>query len=173
MRKIIFICGVLLFSCLSATAAEVEITWHEPEKYVDITPANDTKARYQERVFSHFEQFFEDFAEKLPQGYKWQITVTNIDLAGDVDHFATRTGQPVRVVKDIHSPAIAFSHVLWDENGAEVINEDEQLRDMSFMMRGGTASMRKEFEYEQKMLADWFNRKLLPEVNAYIEQSSN
>ncbi|MDX3773107.1 DUF3016 domain-containing protein [Chromatiaceae bacterium AAb-1] len=167
---------ILLLSSLLAmpavaeiAAAEAEVTFKEPEKYTDIRPAADTRARFQERVLKQFEGFFKDMATQLPEGYKWQVTVTDIDLAGDVDPFIGRTGQPIRVVKDIYSPAVRFSYTLHDATGTEVAAGDERLRDMSFMQRTSTLSRNTEFEYEKRMLNEWFSKNLLPKVKVQAD----
>lgn len=109
-----------------ATAAEVQISFQEPERFTDIRPTNETRSRYQQRVQTAFEKMFTDMAAQMPEGYQWQVTITDIDLAGDVDYFAGNGGQALRIVKDLYSPAIRFSHVLRDQQGEEVLSGEER-----------------------------------------------
>ncbi|WP_423185520.1 DUF3016 domain-containing protein [Alishewanella sp. d11] len=164
MRNSILAMIILAMSGV-VTAAEVTVNFEHPEKYTDIKPTNDSKSRYQERVLKAFEGFFTDYAAKVPEGYTWQVTVTDIDLAGDVDYFAGATGQPLRIVKDLYSPAIRFTHSLKDSSGKEVLAGEERLRDMGFMHSVSKVSSRNEFEYEKNMLDEWFTKTIQPLVN--------
>lgn len=172
MRNTILSCGVM-FSVLAAgmpaLAAEVETTWQQPEKFTDIRPANDSRKRYQEQVIKQMDQVFVSMAEKLPEGYKWQVTVTDLDLAGDVDYFAGGAGQALRIVKDIHSPAIKFNYVLRDKHGEEVASGEEKLRDMGFMHGSKSIHETDTLYYEKQMLTDWFNKKLMPQVTEHAQ----
>lgn len=150
-----------------ASAAEVSVTFEQPEKFTDIRPTHESKNRYQEKVTQAFEQFFSEYAAKMPEGYTWQVQVTDIDLAGDVDYFAGSTGQPLRIIKDIYSPAVRFTHTLRDNFGEEVLSGEERLRDMGFMQRVTKVGTRSEFEYEQKMLDDWFSKTVQPAVTQH------
>ncbi|MEO3878097.1 DUF3016 domain-containing protein [Rheinheimera fenheensis] len=169
MRNLIFVCGLALLAGGVAQAAEVKVEWQEPEKFTDIRPANDSRKAYRERVLKKFDGFFQDMAAKLPEGYQWQVTVTDIDLAGDVDYFIGGAGNAIRVIKDIYSPAIKFSQVLRDKHGEEVFSRDEKLRDMGFMQSLRTPNNNEEFRYEKQMLDDWFNKTLQPKVEQFAK----
>lgn len=157
---------VLSTSVLSEAraGAGLELKWHELDKFTDVRATNDTRSQFHKRVKRNFEDFFQQLADQLPEGYSWQVTITNIDLAGDVDYFVGGAGNPLRVIKDIHSPAITFTHVLRDEHGDEVISAEEELRDMGFMQSVRSVNENDPFRYEKKMLEDWFNKELEPAV---------
>ncbi|MBZ9612472.1 DUF3016 domain-containing protein [Rheinheimera maricola] len=169
MRKILLLCGLTVLATTAVQAGEVKVTWQEPEKFTDIRPANDNRKAYRARVIKKFEGFFTDMASDLPQGYQWDITVTDIDLAGDVDYFAGGAGNALRIVKDIYSPAIKFNYVLRDKHGEEVANGEEKLRDMSFMQQLRSSNSNEEFRYEKQMLQDWFKKELQPKVEQYAQ----
>lgn len=162
-----FLAITLLAMSGVVSAAAVTVTFEEPEKFTDIRPTNESRSRYQEKVTQTFERFFNSYAAKMPEGYTWQVTVTDIDLAGDVDYFAGPTGQALRIVKDIYSPAVRFTHILRDSYGEEVLSGEERLRDMGFMQRLSTTSNRAEFEFEQRMLNDWFNKTVQPAITQH------
>lgn len=150
-----------------AVAAEVKVTFEQPEKYTDIRPTHESRSRYEQKVLQSVEKIFTDLAAKMPEGYQWQVTVTDIDLAGDVDYFAGPNGQALRIVKDIYSPAVRFSHSLRDNYGEEVLSGEEKLRDMAFLQRLSKTGTRAEFEHEQVMLQDWFNKTVQPAVTQH------
>lgn len=172
MRNKLVICGFAALLCSTIYSAElhsaeVEVKWQQPEKFTDIQPANDNRKVYRERVMKKFDEFFQQLAAKLPEGYSWQVTVTDIDLAGDVDYFAGGAGNALRIVKDLYSPSIKFNHVLRDNFGEELLNEEEKLRDLGFMQTIGQNTNSNDFHYEQTMLQNWFNKVLLPKVEQH------
>lgn len=169
MRAGIVSCLVAAALSGYAVAADVKVEWQEPEKFTDIRPTNDSRKVFRERVMQKFDVMFQEMAMKLPEGYQWQVKVTDIDLAGDVDYFAGGAGNPLRVVKDIYSPMIKFSYMLRDKHGEEVASAEEKLRDMGFMHSVNSFNSQGEFHYEQKMLESWFNKSLMPKVEQYAQ----
>ena len=169
MRNLILASGLTLLAGGFVQAAEVKVEWVEPEKFTDVRPANDSRKVYRERVLKKFDGFFQDMAANLPEGYQWQVTVSDIDLAGDIDYFATGSGQALRIIKDIYSPMIKFSYVLRDKHGEEIAAGEEKLRDMGFMQSVSSLHNTDEFRYEQQMLQNWFKRELAPKVEQYAQ----
>ena len=169
MRKILLLCGLTMLAADVAQAGEVKVEWQEPENFTDIRPANDSRKAYRERVMTKFDGFFSEMAAKLPEGYQWQVTVTDVDLAGDVDYFIHGAGNALRVIKDIYSPAVKFTYMLRDNHGEEVASGEEKLRDMGFMHSLRSVSGNDEFHYEKQMLQDWFKKELEPKVEQYAQ----
>lgn len=167
MRISILLCSLTLVLGTGVQAGELELKWQDLEKFTDIRPANDNRKAFRERVLKKFEGFFTEMASQLPEGYKWDVTVTDIDLAGDVDYFAAGAGNAIRVVKDIYSPAIQFTHVLRDNHGETVVSGEERLRDMAFMHSVRSANDNEEFRHEKHMLNNWFSKELQPKVEQY------
>jgi len=97
------------------------------------------------------------------------VTITDIDLAGDVDYFIGGAGNPLRVVKGIYAPAIRFSHVLLDHEGEEVVSADEKLRDMGFLQSVRSIKDDDPFRYEKQMLTEWFHKEIEPMVSDYAK----
>lgn len=158
--------GALLAAAASANAAGVKVTWQEPEKFTDVRPTTETREAFLADVTHELDRVFEDLAKKMPDKLLWEITVTDLDLAGEVRPvFARRVGD-VRVVKELYWPRITLSYTLKDEQGQTVASGKEELRDMNFMMRLGVPSGHTRFQYEEQMLKDWFRKlqknKVLP-----------
>ena len=159
--------GVLMLSLLVAgvTAAEVKVEYKDYKKFTDIKPASETRGSFEKRTMASFDKIFADLAGKLPEGYSWNVVVTDIDLAGDVNHMFTQTGQQIRVIKEIFIPRINFSYTLLDQNKVVVAEEkDLKLKDMGFMTRISGARADRPFEHERSMLERWFKDTIEPAV---------
>jgi hypothetical protein len=147
--------GVLLMLTLTpaAIAANVEITWTEPGKYRDIHPGTQTRKRFRDNLFSNLEKHFAKLAVKLPKQQTLMIDVTDIDLAGDVNHGGI---DRIRIVKPHYIPRLTFSYQLLDANNSLISEASVNIKDMNFMQsrslryRGGALAD------EKKLLDDWF-----------------
>lgn len=162
MRKLSLMSFVLagLLSAQALAAAKVEVTWEDPKSYTDIKPVNQTRSGFQKSTFAALESHFTKLAESLPDDHVLSITVTNLDLAGQVwpasfVGFGTG-GTDVRLVKRIDIPRMAFSYTLKDGAGNLVQSAEVNLKDMSFMdgvVRGFDSD---NYRYEKNMLTDWY-----------------
>jgi len=142
----------------AAYAGEVKVTWQDPEKYTDIRPSSETKEAFQEQVFKELGKVFEDLAKKLPDDVKWDVVVTDVDLAGDVRPGMRGGMNDIRIVKEIYWPRMSMTYKMTDGSGKVIAEGKDDIKDMNFMSgimipTGGT-----NFQYEEKMLQDWFKR---------------
>ncbi len=158
MQKFYLFSMSMIFSLFLSTtvfAASLEINWIEPDKYRDIDPGNSSKKRFHKRVFETLENQFIDQANKLPEGYQMKISVTDIDLAGDI-RFAT--ADRIRIVKDIYFPSMHFSYELLDKEQKSLAAAEIEIKDMGFLQGISSVSRKNDFlYYERKMTDDWFN----------------
>ncbi|MES2069412.1 MAG: DUF3016 domain-containing protein [Pseudomonadota bacterium] len=157
MNKYLFSLLAIALSAGTACAGEAKVTWQDPDNYSDVRPANETKTGFQARVFKNLDQVFDSLAKKLPDGYKLQVVVTDLDLAGDVKPMRGPSGQDIRVVKDIDWPRISFSYVLKDPQDQQVAAGKEDLKDMNFRSHV-SINTGDSFYYEGALLKDWFKK---------------
>lgn len=143
---------------VQAQAGEVKLTWQEPEKFADIRSTSETRDAFQERVIKELGKVFVDLANKLPDGVTWIATVTDIDLAGDVRPMMRHGTGDIRVVKDIYWPRMSIRYSMLDARGQVISEGKEDIKDMSFMLGNPMAARNTAFQYEAKMLRDWFRR---------------
>jgi len=142
-------------------AAQVEIKWEEPESYSDVKPSNESRTRFRERTFKQLDEYFSELAAQLPEDQTLSISVTNLDLAGQVwpSQFVGMgsSGGDVRVIKRIDIPRMAFSYTLSDSAGNVVQSEDVKIKDMSFMDSVAGPRNRDGLAYEKAMIKAWFD----------------
>ena len=81
----------------TAYAGDAKVTWQEPDKYTDICEGNETRDAFRQTLFRDFEMLFTDLAKLLPDGYLFDVTVTDVDLAGEVNLMHSFTWHDIRV----------------------------------------------------------------------------
>lgn len=142
-------------------AAQVEVNWQTPEKYTDIRPANQSRSGFHKQVFAQLEKHLNKLAEALPDDQKLSITVTNVDLAGQVWPASfvglSRAGGDIRVIKNIDIPRLHFSYTLTAADGTVLQGDEVELKDMSFLDRDLGIRKSDAFRYEKRMLSEWFD----------------
>ncbi|RUO36699.1 DUF3016 domain-containing protein [Aliidiomarina shirensis] len=147
---------------LHAVAAEVEVTWHEPDSYKDMQAAESNQERYEKRVMEAFDAKFSELASKLPEDQRLHITVTDVDLAGMVTpREVGGSMQNFRVVENMDYPYMELSYTLYDADGNVLKQvEDERIRGNEVPGQGLSTAERRRggnlIEYESAMLDRWF-----------------
>lgn len=159
--------GILLTAnaWASQQSTTIKVNWQNPEKYSDIRPSSGTKKAYQKRVISAFDKIWSGFADQLPAGYSLQVTVKDLDLAGDVNPMYRIDHSDIRVVKEIYFPRMTFDYQVLDHQGKVVLAEqDVKIKDMGFMNSSPIGLGSTEFVYEKQMLKNWFQKTLAPKL---------
>lgn len=159
MNKLVKTFAVLMslsIFTVPAFAGQAEIDWVEPDKFTDIRPGNESRSNMQKRVFKELEQHFSELAAKLPEGQTLKISVTNLDLAGDIRYMVGPNNATIRVVEDLYFPKMKFDYQLINSDKSIISTAKADIKDMSFNM-GVRSSMNSEaFHYEKNMIDDWF-----------------
>ncbi len=157
----------LLLSCIfailafcvsfSASAGDATVTWLHPDQYTDISAAEETQQSFSENLFADLDHYFAELANKLPPRYHWNVTVTDVKLAGEVIA-SFKSGQKIRVIKPLYPPAIQFEYQLLDPQNKLVSQGKVDLRDMNFMFGPDLMVTREtqSFPYEKSMIKQWF-----------------
>ena len=163
------IAGLLMLPALAndeqpEQATTVNVTWEDPDSYRDIDPVNQARGSFRKTLFRNFESYFNELAEALPNDAVWDITVTDLDLAGQVwpasfVGFSTAGGD-VRLIKRVDIPRISFSYTLKDASGTVIKSADVSIKDMGFMDGLTRRNSWDSYRYEKHMLADWFEEEL-------------
>lgn len=144
----------LIFSLLClplAQAGQLEISFANVEKYTDIDSGRESQKKYTERVLRRMTEFFEEVANTLPEGDTLNITVNNIDLAGDT-RFGSIDLWEVRIMTDLYSPWMSFDAKVSRTDGSVPYSAEEKIRDYNYLSRH---TFNREFEYERIMIKSW------------------
>jgi len=145
-------------SVTDAVAAPVQVTFTNPEKFLDASPhrygAKERDATLQ-KLARHMEG---QGARYLKPGQTLKIEVLNVDLAGRVEWWHANA-HDLRIMRDIDSPSMKVRYSL-EENGAVLASAEEWIADRMYLMgasvlRGSSDSLK----YEKAMLNDWFRHR--------------
>jgi hypothetical protein len=161
--KLAALAAVLLST--SAGAGEAVVDWKNPEKYTDIRSGDQTAKSMRNSLAKSLGGEFSELAAQLPPGYQLGITVTDLDLAGEVDPVEFRQMNQIRVLKDIYFPRMIFDYQLKDAGGVVLQGQTAvEVSDMQYLLAMRSTRSSERFYAERKMIRDWFNTHILPNV---------
>jgi hypothetical protein len=150
--------SLLILPILAAAGGSAVVNWMNPEGYKDVVASDGSQEEFIASTLQELENTITELAESLPDGQKLEMTVTDLDLAGDVKMSGARSQhQDVRVVKDSYPARMVFHYRLLDAGGNVLKEGDEKLqsRTLSASMRTGSSES---LGMEKRMLKNWFKR---------------
>ena len=143
-------------STAEAAETKVEITWQDPKSYTDVRPSNESRKSFRNRVFKSLDEYFNKLAEALPEGQTLEVTVTDLDLAGEVWPTMRAGAFDIRIIDTVYIPRMEFSYQL-KEGDKVVKSADVKIKEMAFMNRISRARSSDQFRYEKDMIKHWFD----------------
>jgi alpha-L-fucosidase len=150
------------FAVSGALAGEAKVTLVAPENFADIVIGDESPRDGEVVVRKEFEQIFNRLARKLPDGYVFEVTVTDIDLAGafrgNIFPNALTATRNFRIVRRLDWPRVQFSYTIKNPEQNTVASGTENLRDLDFIDRIKTNTSNSQFRFEEEMLKDWFKQ---------------
>ena len=145
----------LALSCISVNAATVQVQWEEPGQYRDIRTTNGVQKRFQASVMEELEVQFQKSAQTLPEDQVLQVTVKDLDLAGEIEYFYRNYPFGLRVVRNVDAPAMTLGYSLVDSNGTVLRSGEERVVDLGFNFSTWAPLDRSPLHYEKVLIRDW------------------
>jgi len=134
--------------------ALITVVFVQPQHFTD---AKDTALGQNSMGLLEALQKFIDETGKhyIPESMHLEITVINIDLAGDFEPWRGPQFDHLRIVRDVYPPCIALEFRLTDSHGSVVRAGKRELRDIAYQSRL-VRPTDDPLRYEKDLLRDWF-----------------
>ena len=137
------------------TPPRAEVIFSHPDKFTDAADGPRGSDIGRDSNLEQLKDYLVDRANVyIPEGQKLEVTITDVDLAGEVEPWRGPRFQDTRIVKDIYSPRIDLSFKLTDASGAVLKQGTRQLRDLTFNMKIYT-NRNDSRVYEKGLIDDW------------------
>jgi hypothetical protein len=150
--------GVVLAAAPDKPASAIEVTFVAAEKFTDAKDDYMDSDRGREAVLGELKQHLVTHGAKyLAKGERLQITVTDVDLAGDFEPWRGINFQDIRIVKDIYPPRVNLEFKLVDAEGKVISEGKRQLRDLGYLM-GMAMPTSDPLRFDKEMLNDWLRQ---------------
>jgi hypothetical protein len=158
--------NILLFSAALAAGSllggaepktsSVTVNFKEAEKFTDAASRfnGGTDDGYLDSLRTHLQKIGD---KEIAPGYKLEITLTDVDLAGEFLPTNVNT-QDVRIIKDIYVPRVALFFRLLDADGKVVKEGERKLTDLNFMSNISLIDRNLPLYYDKALLSDWLKK---------------
>ena len=141
-----------------AGTERVTVTMQKPEAFRDFKATcigSDERTR---GMLVDLSQFVRVAAARyLRDGGVLEITVTDIDMAGEFETWRGPQACSVRVMLDIYAPRIVLDFRLTDRDGKVVSSGHRDLADQLYLTRAVTLST-DPLRYEKNLVLDWLQK---------------
>lgn len=153
LRALAWLAGFGVALCTTqANAANVTVTFTQPDNYVDMPFSPWEK----ERVMKDLQAHFDKLGRTLPTGQVLNVEVLDIDLAGQIEP-QTRGTHDLRIMRGgADWPMIQLRYRL-ESAGTVIKSGESRINDMNYLQnRINRYSANESLRYEKRMLDEWF-----------------
>lgn len=147
---------VLFAAPPAAQKNQVDVIFDHPENFTDVKDSQLGSDRGRDDYLALFKEYIQERAPRyLTEGQALQLTVSDLDMAGDFEPWRGPNYSDVRIVKDIYPPRMKFSYKVTDSAGAVVKEGKESLIDTSFQFSVSPINTNDSLRYEKAMFDNW------------------
>ncbi len=139
----------------------VSVRWENPADFTEVrrrpigTPRDDFS--WLPTIAKHLRA---SAAGRIGDGQRLDVTLTDIDLAGDYEPWRNLS-QDVRIVRDIYPPRMRLRFTLRDAQGKVLREGERRISDLGFLQGSGLLDT-DPLRYEKRMIDDWTRREFQP-----------
>ncbi|MFI5326028.1 MAG: DUF3016 domain-containing protein [Candidatus Rokuibacteriota bacterium] len=150
----------LAVGAAAAQDSRVSVAFAHPDRYADLrltSVSGDADAR---ALMSELARFLQEAgARRVPEGQRLEITVTDIDMAGDIESWRGPGRCDLRIRKDVYPPRIDLQFRLLGADGAEARAGTRRLRDSNYLINAAPVAA-DHLRHEKALLLDWLQKEL-------------
>jgi hypothetical protein len=134
----------------------VTVTFEDSDNYTDARSSfgGGTDQHYLDTLSKHLQR---TASKRLTSGQKLEVTIKDVDLAGDFIPGRAST-QDVRIVKEIYIPRVKLTFKLIDADGKVLKEGERMLSDLNFMMNLGIVGRNEPLFYDKELISTWVNK---------------
>jgi hypothetical protein len=142
----------------SGPAARIAVIFVQPQHFTDVRYAKAEPNSV--ALLNALHTFMGKMGEHyVPMGMQLEVTVTDIDLAGDFEPWRGPQFGPVRITRDMYRPHIFLEFRLTDDSGSIVSAGRREITDIAYQTR--VVRPPDDYpSYEKDILRDWFCNEL-------------
>ena len=141
-----------------AAHAEVTVSFVDPGRYTDANLQTDRPVGADAPALQALRRQFEHLGRRLPPGRSLRIEVLDVDLAGRYEPW--RASAPhLRIMTDATWPRLRLRYRL-EEGGRVLARGEEDVTDRTYLWSAGLARSGAPLQYEERMLEEWFARRI-------------
>jgi hypothetical protein len=139
---------------VASGADRITVNFVHPENFTDLGPRQLFSPRERESVLRDLGMAMKRAAaESLPGDQRLEVTVRDIDRAGDFESWRSPQAQDVRVLRDLYPPRLTIEYRLRDARGELIREGRARPSDQNYLQstRAGSDPLR----YDKALFRAW------------------
>jgi hypothetical protein len=137
----------------------VSVSWADPATFSEIRNSANRQASAQGTWLQDLAEYMRRQAERrLPPGDTLQLTILDVQRAGQYEPWRDIRMQDTRVVRDIYPPRMTLRFRQLDASGKVVAEGERKLVDPAFLINVPSGSDSDPLRFEKGMVDSWVRR---------------
>jgi hypothetical protein len=150
--------ALLAMAAGAEAGGQVAVVYEHPEKFTDVGRSYFATAQDRAINLTWIREHLERWgAANLPAGQTLTLTITDIDLAGEFEHWRGPRFDRVRTYRDVFPPRFALRFALADATGAVLREGQRDLTNTDYLVRS-TLRSEDPLRYDKTLLDQWLAR---------------
>ena len=139
----------------------VSVRWNDPATFAELRyNRNRWDAERGSWLTDLAEYLRKRAAMQLPNGERLELTIVDVDRAGDYEPWLGMRHQDTRIVRDIYPPRMTLQVRHFDASGALVSEGERKITDPAFLTGSSPINDSDPLRYEKRMIDSWLRREL-------------
>jgi hypothetical protein len=144
----------------------VAVRWEDPRTFSEIRYSHNAvesrRGNWVEQLAAHLRA---QAQPRLGAGERLEVTITDIDLAGDYEPWQGPQLYDTRFIRDLYPPRIALTFKRVAAGGTTLAAGERKLTDAGFLMDSSTAGLASDpLRFEKHLIDRWLQRELPPQT---------
>ena len=139
----------------------VSVRWNDPADFTELRHSRNRSDAERGSWLTDLAEYLRKRAEaQLPNGERLELTIVDIDRAGDYEPWLGMRYQDTRIVRDIYPPRMTLQVKHFDASGNLVSEGERKLSDPAFLLSSTPINESDPLRYEKRMIDSWLRKEL-------------
>ncbi|MEO6154443.1 MAG: DUF3016 domain-containing protein [Thermomonas sp.] len=139
----------------------VSVHWNDPATFTEVRLSSNRWVASEGNWLEALAQYMRKRAEpKLTAGERLDLTIVDIDRAGQYEPWLGPNLQNTRIIRDQYPPRMTVQFRRYDAGGTVLAEGERKLTDPAFMLSASPGNSTDPLRYEKRMIDSWLRREL-------------
>lgn len=145
----------------------VSVVWADPASFTELRYSRNRWDSERGSWLTDLAKYMRKRAEaQLPSGERLQLTIVDVDRAGDYEPWHAPSQQDIRIIRNIYPPRMTVQFKRFDASGALIAQGERKITDPAFLISSAPFNDTDPLRYEKRMIDSWLRRELRDPVAA-------
>ena len=139
--------------------SRVAVAWTDPAEFTELRRSGNRYDAARGTWLTDLAEHLRKRAEAvLPTNERLEVTIVDVDRAGDYEQWRGPALQDTRIVRDIYPPRMTVRFRQLDADGKVLTEGERKLTDPAFLLGSSPMNASDPLRYEKRMIDSWVRR---------------